>query len=99
MTIEVIDIRITDRENGTVTMIARDVSEENLMRFERYRDDGFEKELEYQWNTRDNRQFLALRKWLKSQKVTQNAATFGQAMAAVTGRILPSPSGKYRVWE
>ena len=99
MTIEVIDIRITDREAGTVRMVARDVSEENLQYFEPYRDDGFEKEFTYEWNTRDSRQFLAFKKWLKSNRVTQNAQTFGEAMAAVTGRILSSPSGRYRVWE
>ena len=99
MTIEVIDIRITDRADGTVTMKALDCSEENLQYFERYRDDGFEKELTYEWHTRDSRQFLALKKWLKSNRVTQDAKTFGEAMAAVTGRVTQSPSGRYRVWE
>ena len=51
MTIEIIDIRITDRENGTVQCVCKDVSEERLQFFERYRDEGFEAESTYEWNT------------------------------------------------
>ena len=99
MTIEVMDIRITDRQNGTVRMTARDVSEEHLQYLERYRDDGFESEIEYEWVTADTRQMMALRRWLKNQKATQTAKTYGEALQAVIGIMTQSPSGRYRVWE
>ena len=99
MTIEITDMRITDRELGTVRMTAIDCSEEHAQYFDRYRDDGFEKELVYEWQTKDSQQFYWLRRWLKKQRATQNAKTFGEAMEKVVGTIVDSPSGRYRVWE
>ena len=99
MTVEIISIQITDRENGTVRMTAKDVSEERLQFFERCRDDGFEEEVVYEWHTKDSRQFYALRRWLKLQKATDSARTFGEAMEMVIGTITDSPAGKYRVWD
>ena len=99
MTIEITDIRITDRELGTVRMTAIDCSEEHAQYFERYRDDGFEKEVIYEWNTKDSKQFYWFRWWLKHQKATKDAKTCGEAMKKVVGSIVESPSGRYRVWE
>ena len=99
MTIEIIDIRITDRENGTVQCVCKDVSEERLQFFERYRDDVFEEEITFEWNTKQSKDFYALRRWLKQQKATNMAKTFGEAMEKVIGTICESPSNKYRVWE
>lgn len=53
MTIEITSMKITDRALGTVRMTATDCSEERAQYLERYRDDGFEKELVYEWNTKD----------------------------------------------
>jgi hypothetical protein len=41
-------MKITDRALGTVRMTATDCSEERAQYLERYRDDGFEKELVYE---------------------------------------------------
>ena len=99
MTIEVLDMRIIDKKSGLVRLIARDVSEEHLQYLERYRDDGFEEDLTYEWFTQDQKQFNAMKRWLKMQKATNTAKTFGEAMRAVEGIITQSPAGKYRVWE
>ena len=99
MTIEITDMRITNRELGTVRMTAIDCSEEHAQYFERYRDDGFEKEVIYEWNTKDNKQFYWLWKWLKAQKATAQSKTVGEAFTSLVGTICESPSGRYRVWE
>ena len=99
MTIEVLDMRIIDKKSGLVRLIARDVSEEHLQYLERYRDDGFEEDLTFEWFTQDQRQFNAMKKWLKMQKATNSSKTFGEAMRAVEGIITQSPAGRYRVWE
>ena len=98
MTIEVIEMTIIDRMNGTVRMTAKNISEERIQFLERTRDDGFEEEVMFEWNTKDERQFRAMRKWLKQQKVTQSAKTFGEAMSFVSGITTESPAKKYRVW-
>ena len=90
---------ITDRVDGTVRLTARDVSEERLQFLERTRNDGAEKEVVFEWHTRDARQFRAMRRWLKQQSATREARTFGEAMLVVAGIITESPAKKYRVWE
>ena len=97
MTIEILSMEIADK-HGLVRMTATDISEERLMYMER-RDDGFEKELVYEWDTADKYQFLALRRWLKKQKATKGKATYGEALHAVVGTVTSSPSGQYRVWD
>ena len=99
MTIEITSMQITDRNLGTVRMTGVDVSEERLQYFERYRDDGFEKELVYSWQTTDPKQFYALRQWMKKQKAATEAATFGEAMKKIIGTVTDSPAGRFRVWE
>ena len=99
MTIEITDIRVVDRGLGTVRLTAINVSEENLQRFERYRDDGIEQEICFEWNTKDSRQFYALRRWLKSQKALQDCKTYKDVFSEIVGLIVESPSYKYRVYE
>ena len=99
MTIKITSMKITDRALGTVRMTATDCSEEHAQYLERYRDDGFEKELVYEWNTKDPTQQYWFRWWLKRQKATKDAKTFGEAMEKVIGTIVDSPSNRYRVWE
>ena len=96
MTVEIISACI--KEHGIVNITAVDVSEENLHRLMRNRDDGFERELEYVIDTKDAKAFRYLYKWLKSQKATKESRTFGEALNAVVG-IHTQLSGKYRVWE
>ena len=72
MTIEITSMKITDRALGTVRMTATDCSEERAQYLERYRDDGFEKELVYEWNTKDPTQQYWFRWWLKRQKHRHN---------------------------
>ena len=66
MTIEITSMKITDRALGTVRMTATDCSEERAQYLERYRDDGFEKELVYEWNTKDPTQQYWFNWWLNT---------------------------------
>ena len=67
MTIEITSMKITDRALGTVRMTATDCSEERAQYLERYRDDGFEKELVYEWNTKDPTQQYWFNWWLTTE--------------------------------
>ena len=88
----------TIAQHGVVNITALDVSEENLQRMMRNRDDGFERELEYQIDTKDAKAFQYLYRWLKRQKATKASTTFGEALQAVVGTHTQI-SGKYRVWD
>lgn len=95
MTVEIVSVVL---EEGIVSIMAVDCSEENLQRMERIRDDGCERELEFLFDTHEKNDYLYLRKWLKKQKATHQAKTWGEALQAVSG-IITTLSGRYRVRE
>lgn len=95
MTVEITDVSLN---NKIVTITAIDVSEENLQRLERVRDDGFEKEVCYVFDTTDREAFQYLYKFMHRQKITNGCVNWGQALQAIIGTHT-TISGKYRVLE
>lgn len=95
MTVEIISGSI---HNGIIRISAVDVSEEHLQRIERTRDDGTEREIEFAFDTHDPGAYKYIRKWLKSQKSTHNAKTWGEAVQAVIGTITDL-NMKFRSWD
>lgn len=95
MTVEITSTFIL---HGVVNITAVDVSEENLQRMERFRDDGEDQEILFVFDTRDSKGFNNLRKWLKSQKATKGSETYGEALHATVGTITDIPR-RYRSWE
>lgn len=93
-----VEITAVSIVSGNVIIEAIDVSEENLQRIERTRDDGFERELKFVFDTHKRQDFLYLRGWLKRQKATRGCVTWGEALNAVYGTVA-SISKKYRVWD
>lgn len=93
MTIEITSISV---DKGIVSITAIDCSEENLQRLERIRDDGFQKELTFIFDTSCKNDFTYLHNWLHRQKVVkeQKPKTWGEALNSVYG-IITTISGKY----
>ena len=95
MTVEIVTATLT---KGIVTLTAIDCSEENLRRMERWRDNKEEKMMEFVFDTTIRKDYLHFRKWMKQQKVTREAKTWGEALNAISG-IITDINGKYRVWD
>ncbi len=95
MLIEITAARI---QEGIIEIYGIDVSEENLQRMERSRDDGVEQEIQFLFDTRDSRTYGYIRRWLKTQKAARGKETWGSAVQAVVGTIT-EVSGRYRNWE
>lgn len=95
MEIEITGITIN---KGIVTISANDVSELNLQRIERSRDADIENNIDFIFDTKDEKNFNYLRKWLKRQKATRGCQTWGEALHAVLGTITDI-SQKYRSWD
>ena len=93
-----IEITSVTLRNKIVTIDAVDVSDENLMHMERVRDDGFEKEVCFKFDTTQQPDLKYLNSFLHRQKATRNCSTWGQALQAIVGTHTMI-SGKYRVWE
>lgn len=93
-----IEITAVSLSKGIVTIEAIDISEENLQKLERTRDDGFEKEVKFEFDTHDPEVQTYLYYWLKRQKSTKGCETWGMALQAVLGTHV-SISQKYRSWE
>ena len=91
MTVEIISVEVKE---GVVAIQAIDCSEENLQRMERLRDDGFERELNFLFDTKKSGDYVYLRKWLQSQKATNGARTWGEALRAIYGTVT-TISGKF----
>lgn len=72
-----IEITSVSLNQGVVNILAIDVSEENLQRLERTRDDGFEQEVEFVFDTHQKEHFLYLNRWLRKQKATKGCSTWG----------------------
>lgn len=92
MTVEIIS---TSLVNGICTITAIDCSEENLQRIERMRDDGFEQEVIFIFDTTVKSQCTYICKWLKAQKATIGCKTYGEALHSVCGTVT-SINKKYR---
>lgn len=94
-----IEITSVSLNQGVVNILAIDVSEENLQRLERTRDDGFEQEVEFVFDTHQKEHFLYLNRWLRKQKATKGCSTWGgEALHSILGTIT-TISAKYRNWE
>lgn len=93
-----IEITAVSIRNAVVTIDGIDISEENLQRMERIRDDGFEKQVVFVFDTHDPEAQHYLYRWLKRQKATQGCKTWGLALNAITGTHV-TISQKYRSWE
>lgn len=92
MTIEIQDVIV---KKGIVRIIAIDCSEENLQKLERLRDDCYQKELQFVFDTRGNKSDCRyLTYWLHQQKATAGCKTFGEAFYRIIGTIT-TISGKY----
>ncbi|MCD8324497.1 MAG: hypothetical protein LUC32_06065 [Clostridiales bacterium] len=91
-----IDITSAYIADGIVTIEGIDSSEENLMRMERTRDDGFERTVSFVFDTRDRKTFKYLYNFLHQQKSVQAAhpVNYGDAIHALIG-IRTSISGRY----
>lgn len=95
MDVEILSYEVKD---GIVKIQAIDVSEQNLQRLERLRDDGQERELEFVFDTFKKGDYKYLRGWLKKQKATREAKTWGEALTAIIGSITVI-NGRYRSWQ
>lgn len=95
MDVEIISCEV---DHGIVKILAVDVSDQNLRRLERLRDDASETIVEFVFDTVRKGDYLYLRSWLKSQKATRQARTWGEALAAVAGSIT-TISTRYRNWQ
>ena len=92
MTIEIEEVTVKD---GIVRITALNCSEENLQKLERLRDDGYQKELQFVFDTRNNKSdCIYLTYWLHHQKVTAGCKTYGEAFYRIRGTVT-TISGKY----
>ena len=89
-----VEVTSVSIQNGIVVFEAVDISEARLEWLERTRTDQPEKVVEIIYDTHDSRQANQLRNWIKSQKVTKNCTTWGEALRAVLGTIVPTKYGK-----
>lgn len=92
-----VEITSTSMQNGVIRIGAVDVSEENLMRCERMRDD-FQKEIEFVFDLKDKLVYKYIINWLQSQKAVKGCKTYGEALNSILGTVTQI-SGKYRVWD
>lgn len=100
MTIEITSVTLN---NGIIVISAVDVSEENLQRFERVRDDGIENEITFAIDMHIEKDYIYIGKWLARQKVVKNLTgddrNWGTVLNSIIGIKTNSPAGRYRVWK
>jgi hypothetical protein len=91
-----VEIESVELKDKVVNIYATDISEENLQRMERMRDDGFERILHFVFDTREKKSLTYLHDFLKRQKAVKEADphTWGEALQAVQGRVT-CISGRY----
>ncbi|MCD8110141.1 MAG: hypothetical protein LUE14_08595 [Clostridiales bacterium] len=84
MTVDITNVYI---HNRIIYIEAVDSSEEHLMRLERTRDDGFERNLTFVFDTSDAKTCKYIYFWLHRQKRVQEQrpATYKEAIHAVIG--------------
>lgn len=97
MTVEITGYSI---RKGTINIYCIDASEENLQRIERYRDDGYEREIVFQFETRENPWVTKyLYQYLHRQQCTRGAKNWGEALQSIIGIQTQAPVKKYRIYE
>lgn len=94
MDVEILSVEIN---KGIVSFYCINVSDENLRRMERMRDDATEEEVVFNFDTHNPKAFQILRAWLHQQKRTKDSKTWGEALQSVVGTITVLPSG-FREW-
>lgn len=94
MTIEITSAYL---QEGIAYIEAVDCSEENLQRIERTRDYDNPRELSFEIDTHNPKDFHYLRNWLKRQKATKGAATYREAFQSILGTVTTIHS-RYRAW-
>lgn len=96
MLVEILSVSL---KKGIVEIQALDVSEENLSRMERMRDDMNNPEITFLLDTREGKVLTYLNSWLHRQKAVrkQECTTWGQALQAVVGTIT-TISGNLWMW-
>lgn len=75
-----------------------DCSELNLQRLERTRDYDNPREITFTFDTRNRKDFYYFRNWLKRQKATRDAKTYGEALHSIQGTFA-TISSRYRNWD
>lgn len=88
MDVEIVSVKIV---NGIVFIFCNDISDENLRRMERMRDDAAEREVIFRFDSHIPKEFQFLYGWLKNQKATQGVQTWGQALNSTIGTITVIP--------
>ena len=94
MTIEITSAYLNE---GIAYIEAVDCSEENLQRIERTRDYDNQRELNFEIDTREPKDQSYFRSWLKRQKATKEAKTYGEALQSILGTVTTIHS-RYRAW-
>lgn len=93
-----VEILSTDIRDKVVIVTGIDVSDENLRRMERLKDDAAERIIEFRFDTREKAEQKYLRNWLKRQKATRQSRTWGEALNSIVGTIT-TIAAKYGSWE
>lgn len=94
MDIEIISVEI---KKGIVMITGIDVSDENLRRMERMKDDGMQTEVTFCFDSHQSKDLQYLYNWLKRQKAAKGATTWGEALHKTIGTITVIAK-KYRSW-
>ena len=95
MDVEILSVELN---KGIVYFYCNDISDENLRRLERMRDDATEEEVVFSFDTHDPKALKILRAWLLNQKITQGSTTWGEALQSVVGTVTVLPK-KFREWK
>ncbi len=93
MDIEITSTLVTD---GIVFIFGVDVSDENLRRMQRLKDD-VETEVKFCFDTHEPADLKYLRTWLKNQKATKDSKTWGEALNSIIGTITVI-APRFRSW-
>lgn len=89
MDVEILSVQLNE---GIVYFFCNDISDENLRRLERMRDDATEEEVTFVFDTHNEKEYKSLRYWLRNQKASKGASTWGQALQSVVGTITVIPT-------
>jgi hypothetical protein len=84
-------------QNSIITIYGTDTSEENLQRMERMRSDIEPREMAFAFNTKYYTSQRYIWMWLKNQKATANATTWGEALSSIIGTVTEI-NKRYRIY-
>ena len=86
-------------QDGIFRLEAIDCDTLSLMKLERNRvDDGSERTVSFELDTHSIKGFNTTRRFLKSQKVTAGARTYGEAASRIIGTVCEVPK-RFRIFE